>query len=433
MILLFFLQAQSQTEWITVYKIYPTEDSLLDFTLNIIDTPGFGDTRGIKRDNAIVQQIHDLFSAQGEQGVIDIDAVCFIAKAPDARLTATQTYIFTSIMALFGKDIAANICTLITFADGATPAVLASLKESKLPFGETFTFNNSALFAENESSLNNSLSPMFWKMGYTSFERFFKYICKLETKSLFLTKNVLDERNQLKTIISNILPQVKIGLSKITILKKEKEMVQRHEDDIEHNRNFSETLPKTEPNAIKLKPGVYITNCLDCKITCHKDCKITYDADKLSCAVMDRDTGKCTVCPGHCDWKRHRNSDYYLEFVTKMVTITSESMKKAFEAATGRKFTSERFIEQNKMEVESQLHDIKCMMEKVNMCRKRLDEIALTADPLTSEEYIDLLIASEKREHKDGFEERIVLLEEMKSLTNVDKHYEDLVEKITNM
>lgn len=36
-------QAISQTEWITVYKIYPAEGSRLNYTLNIIDTPGFGD------------------------------------------------------------------------------------------------------------------------------------------------------------------------------------------------------------------------------------------------------------------------------------------------------------------------------------------------------------------------------------------------------
>ena len=70
---------------------------MLNYTVNIIDTPGFGDTRGIKRDSAIVEQIRHLFSAQGEQGILDIDAVCFITKAPDARLTPTQKYIFGSI------------------------------------------------------------------------------------------------------------------------------------------------------------------------------------------------------------------------------------------------------------------------------------------------------------------------------------------------
>jgi predicted GTPase len=162
------LQAVSQTEWITVYKIAPMKGSRLKYTLNIIDTPGFGDTRGIERDHAVVDQIRHLFSAKGEQGVLYLDAVCFIVKAPDARLTVVQKYIFHSIMSLFGKDIESNICTLITFADGAKPPVVASLKESKLPFGTTFQFNNSALFSENKTT-NATLSPMFWEMGCCSF------------------------------------------------------------------------------------------------------------------------------------------------------------------------------------------------------------------------------------------------------------------------
>lgn len=76
-------------------------------------------------------------------------------------------------MSLFGKDIASNICTLITFADGAEPPVFASLKESKLPHEMTFPFNNSSLFAKEKDQAKNTLSPMFWEMGCKSFEQFF--------------------------------------------------------------------------------------------------------------------------------------------------------------------------------------------------------------------------------------------------------------------
>jgi hypothetical protein len=80
--------------------------------------------------------------------VATIDAVCFILKAPDSRLTSTQKYIFEAILSLFGNDIKDNICTLITFADGQTPPVLAglqALEHKSLPYDLYFTFNNSAL------------------------------------------------------------------------------------------------------------------------------------------------------------------------------------------------------------------------------------------------------------------------------------------------
>lgn len=117
----------------------PQEGNRLNYTLNIIDTPRFGDTRGLDQDEKTIDQIRHLFSETGSKGLLNIDAVCFIVKAPDARLTHNQTYIFRSIMSLFGKDNESNICTLITFADGAEPPVLASLKESNLPFESFFS------------------------------------------------------------------------------------------------------------------------------------------------------------------------------------------------------------------------------------------------------------------------------------------------------
>jgi predicted GTPase len=58
----------------------------LGYTINIIDTPGFGDTRGLDYDKQIVDQIRELFSSKGAKGMTTIDAVCFILKAPDSSI-----------------------------------------------------------------------------------------------------------------------------------------------------------------------------------------------------------------------------------------------------------------------------------------------------------------------------------------------------------
>jgi hypothetical protein len=105
----------------------------------------------------------ELFASRGAKGVATIDAVCFILKAPDSRLTSTQKYIFEAILSLFGNDIKDNICTLITFADGQTPPVLAgleALEHKSLPYELYFTFNNSALYAENTASLFSRISRL---------------------------------------------------------------------------------------------------------------------------------------------------------------------------------------------------------------------------------------------------------------------------------
>ena len=66
---------------VTVYKINYQDGFAVDFSLTIIDTPGFGDTRGtrgIKRDQEITEQIRNLFMSKS--GVCELDAVCFVGS-----------------------------------------------------------------------------------------------------------------------------------------------------------------------------------------------------------------------------------------------------------------------------------------------------------------------------------------------------------------
>jgi hypothetical protein len=62
------------------------EGSNIDYDLNIT---GFGDTWGIIRDKAIVDQIREFFTTPGDQGISFLDAVCFVNQAPLAMQTET--------------------------------------------------------------------------------------------------------------------------------------------------------------------------------------------------------------------------------------------------------------------------------------------------------------------------------------------------------
>lgn len=416
-------QAVSQTEWITVYKIMPRAGSRLQYSLNIIDTPGFGDTRGIERDQATIDQIRQLFSETGAKGVLNLDAVCFIVKAPDARLTVSQKYIFSSIMSLFGKDIESNICTLITFADGAEPPVLASLKAADLPYGSTFRFNNSALFAENKNIPNTSLSPMFWKMGCNSFQMFFDKISHFETRSLSQTKAVLKEREQLKTILSAILPQVKAGLTKLSELRDELEIFKKHKDDIENNKDFEYEVEETKQMSINLDQGHHVTNCLQCNFTCHDDCIIADDDNKSGCAAMK--DGFCTVCIKKCKWTEHKNARYKFVYVTEKVKKTYTEMKQKYEEAKGSKLTHESFIANLSKDVEHLFAYVNGMMTKMNRCKSRLKEIALRPDPLSTVEHLDQMIQAEEMERQQGYQRRIEMLHEFRHMAEIDKDFEN--------
>ncbi|XP_033831928.2 verrucotoxin subunit beta-like, partial [Periophthalmus magnuspinnatus] len=227
-------QAQSQTSEVTVYKINFDHGFMIDYSLTIIDTPGFGNTRGIKRDQQITEQIRKLFS--NNFGVNDIHAMCFVAQSALPRLSATQRYVFDSVLSIFGNDVAKNIRVLVTFADGQLPPVLEAITVAGVPCPKAddgkpahYKFNNSALFAENQSSVVG-FDEMFWNMGKASMRSFFDALHKTEPKSLTRIKEVLRERKQLEETVEDLQRKIKVALAKQDEIKQTEEQMKTAEE-----------------------------------------------------------------------------------------------------------------------------------------------------------------------------------------------------------
>ncbi|XP_042560552.1 uncharacterized protein LOC122129887, partial [Clupea harengus] len=412
-------QACSQTSQVTAYEIYHTNGFQVPFSLTIIDTPGFGDTRGIKQDKEITEKIRKFFSVKG--GIDTIDAVCFVVQSALARLTHTQKYIFDAILSIFGKDIADNIIVLVTFADGQSPPVLEAIQAAKIPCALNpdgsplhFKFNNSVLFANNTgaSSDEDNFDYMFWKMGKASMNKFFTHLNLMKPQSLTLTKEVLEERRQLEATVEGVQPMIRAGLSKLDEIKTTKAALQNHETHMKENEDFNYEIEVDKSEKIDIKSGTFITNCHGCNFTCHYPCQIPNDEDKRGCAAMK--DGNCTVCPNKCIWSDHFNMTYQWE--TKLVTVkrTYQELKSKYETALGEKMTTEKIITQLEVEYEQVQGKVVEMMETLTKCLQRLREIALRPDPLSTPDYIDVLIETEKQEAKPGWQKRLVELQEVR-------------------
>ncbi|XP_060557458.1 uncharacterized protein LOC132717894 [Ruditapes philippinarum] len=419
------VEQKVEAEWITCYTLNPEMGSRLDYPLNIIDTPSFGDTRGLKRDQEIVQQISQLFTEKKPKGVTFIDAVCFLIKAPDARLTDVQNYVFQSIMSLFGKDIENNFCSLVTFADGIDPPVLAALKQSGLPFGKVFTFNISSLFAKNSKLSTSSLSLMFLEMGLKCFRAFFGYLEQVEKKSLQLTKHVIDERSRLKETIQNLQKNLETGLIKVKDMKQEIQIIENSKATIKDNINFEYEVEETQQKIKKLPRGLHVTNCTHCHFTCHVRCEIANNDEIAGCSAMGRD-GNCQVCPEKCHWKKHAITPYIFEYVTVKIKKTFADMQQKYKEATGKLLSQEQIVKKLGEELNDLLDDIEDMMVAIKMCNERLKEIEPRPNQLTMTDHIDLMIENEKREKKEGFVQRINILNDFRKRAQISidvKHF----------
>lgn len=419
----------------TCYTIHNNVSDRINYTINLIDTPGFGDTRGLDQDQVIIDQIRQLFTAKGEQGVQTLDAVCFILKAPDARLTATQRYIFESILALFGNDIKDNICTLVTFADGQRPPVLAGIQAIDgvpLPYDTYFTFNNSALFVDNTQESPNNLSSFFWDMGVQSCRTFFDHVSNLQTRSLSLTTEVLVKRQKLETTIMHLHQEIEVGLSQINTLEKEIQIFTQNAQAILANKDFEYEVDEDYQEKVDLTgKGQYTTNCLTCNFTCHEKCAYANDTDKAKCCAMNRE-GKCNQCPNSCHWTNHHNTPYIIKWSKMKVKKRYDVMKKKYEEATQKSLSQEQVLEQMAEDVSRNEGQVQIMMEVISKLNNRLKEIALRPDPLSTVEYIELMIQSEKREKKSGFEDRIDALEKCKKRATYGESVQIFQDRIRN-
>lgn len=232
-------QSESQTKIITAYTFPKVEGMSIDYTLTIIDTPGFGDTGGITRDRQITKLIKDFFSVRGSEGIDQLHGVLFVTPASQPRLTATQTYIFETVLGIFGNDVKDNIFLMTTFADGQKPKVLGAVDKAGVPYNHYFKFNNSALYADNhgtgsdvdsdEDEDGESFNELSWKMGVKSFEKFSKKFDKVEARSLVLTREVMHEREHLQLILKEMPKKIAKGLTKMDELQQEEKVMRIHE------------------------------------------------------------------------------------------------------------------------------------------------------------------------------------------------------------
>ncbi|XP_006811067.1 uncharacterized protein LOC102782632 [Neolamprologus brichardi] len=260
---------------------------------------------------------------------------------------------------------------------------------------------------------------MFWEMGTKSMKRFFAALNKIETKSLTLTKEVLRERKQLEISVENLQLQVKLGLAKLEEIKETSEKLKEYEAEMSRNENFEFEVTVKKPFQEDISgSGNYITNCQQCHVTCHYPCTIANPEGLRNCPAMGSN-GYCTVCPGKCYWNVHFNQKYKWSYKDIKEKRTIKELKEKYDRARGEKMTVQGLADKLKAEYDCLQAEVMKLTERSAKCLNRLKETSLEPNPLSTLEYIDMLIEEEKSEGKEGWKQRVESLMEMKKKTEL--------------
>ncbi|KAL1280919.1 hypothetical protein QQF64_015519 [Cirrhinus molitorella] len=425
-------QAESQTSNVSSFELYNQPGFQIPYSLTIIDTPGFGDTRGIEHDKLISEQIKSFLCSP--LGIDHIDAVCFVVQASLPRLSANQKYIFDSILSIFGKDIAENIIIMVTFADGKDIPVLEAIKAADLPCQKNkkgqpthFNFNNSAVYTDkkpeehttpdkdsdddDDDDEEDKLTELVWDKTFKQMKAFFKTLEAIESKDLTLTIKVLEERERLEKAMASLTPQITAGLSKLSEIKKFKQCLENESENMAQNENFEQEVEVMKANRTPVNCLTMMHTCF----TCHSNCFLPAEDPVQTCAVMEND--HCIICTENCHYSAHSRENFMWTYETKIETKTIKELKDNFMAAKGKFMNTKQMLDA----LEKELRGIEDKLMKLVIlssdCLRKLDEIALKPKSLSTSEYLEILIKSEKDEKSPGFEDRTVGLEKMKQET----------------
>lgn len=221
---------------------------------------------------------------------------------------------------------------MITFADNKEipfqNALLSShanivdiIKSIKNPW--YFRFNNSAIF----SSIKDHFDEIFWKFSMVNYEGLMKKLLSLPSKSLILTKEVLQKRDLIKYYSYLLNDKIIKGVHILELIRINKEKIDLIKSNIEDCKNYIIEIEKPKYKEIKLKPDEYATTCLICNYTCHYPCYI-HDDYKAECDIFHNDF--CINCPKKCHYSEHKNIQYRIEIEKIKEKITCKELKNKY-------------------------------------------------------------------------------------------------------
>ncbi|XP_050970032.1 uncharacterized protein LOC127167820 isoform X1 [Labeo rohita] len=419
-------QSESQTSEITMYEVFPVNSPM---SLTIIDTPGYGDTRGLEKDLEVAENLSALF--QSEDGVHEVDAVCFVTQASKNRLSDRQHYIISSVLSLFGKDIVNNIVFLITHSDGLSPKnVISAINKAKIPCRRDksgqpvyFLFNNRQAEARYSEKRYIRAQRDAWEDSMNGMKHFLQSLDEINRSRLELTSDVMIERIRFEAHINNL--QLRVHEKELKKAEKLQilETMRQNRKNIEESKIFSISVEKTSKMKVPIESKSWkhrkAMTCTVCEENCHEfDC--WWASDPSKCEVMKN--GYCTVCTGKCHHSKHVKENKKYVTRSSRTTIEYDYIKKLYEKVQEQ---TKRFsviigdIDKDLKEIEDQKSNL---LSEAYQTIKHLSQIALKPDSAFTLQHLDFFIP---RVREAGRENWVRELEEMRRQAVADEANKD--------
>ena len=340
-------QAESQTDGLHLYYIKDNFNN----PIIIIDSQGFGDTKGIKYD----ELLREAFEYAFKNIIKHINIICFTVKSTDCRLDIFTKYIFSSVTSLFAKDLNKNFIFLTTFANNSTlelgPPFIDSIRKNsqfnniinKLDKNWYYNIDSLSLLSDYVDNITNysfkQMNDLYNEKIKNSenknFEKTlqvfkFKHEIKDDIKIIInLKEDIKLKKNEIENNDKKILElEEKLSLMKMAIEREKFLINQIYIPDKDYYINLIKE--KRDKRIYKLEheyeervvkelryDGETHTYCNYCESNCHENCNCY-----LSFLIL---CNECVVFPGFsskCNYCGHDKDDHTIRGYKKWVSET---------------------------------------------------------------------------------------------------------------
>ncbi|KAF8320491.1 hypothetical protein DL93DRAFT_2052832, partial [Clavulina sp. PMI_390] len=334
-------QSSSQTKAARLYKLMSNNG----IEVNILDTPGLADTRGLQRDELHKKSI----ATQIENHVTSVNAVIVLANGTIPRITTSTDYALTTLSALFPKTLATNIAFLFTnvsnplawnFSQDGVPEALEDAPQYLFdnPVARQKKYDELKQQPKNKKILSD-LKKLVYAGEQAALEtlgEIFDWLDGLTPQPVSSIIDLYEKSQQIEQQISNTL-------ARMDQAAKKKNEVAEIMSSIENGTTTMDAYAKYEQTVETLvwkqqESPFHNTLCseMGCYSNCHKECKLPFSLNPnrmKRCKSMKGDT--CL----HCNHSIMRHSHYRVlweQVPDAQVTVDKEMMKKWQNAKEGK-------------------------------------------------------------------------------------------------
>ena len=351
-----FHKMESKTSGAKVYSAI-----LSELKMGIIDTPGFGDSRGMKQDKLNTKSIIDVLRDEEY-----VNCVCLVINGRQARLSANLQYVLSEVTAILPKNVIGNV--IVVFTNTADPLDCNfELGELKVFFGRavedthTFYIENPYCRLEKaklrQGQLPTGMIAKSLKKNFEDTAQVLEGMCQ-----------VMKDFKRVHThdFISLYEKKQEVEKGVVTLLvaydnqQRIEKAIKRAQDEAETafkkkalNANFTSMQTLKVVELVQTDRHNTLCAAAECTSNCHDPCNLEKSVDKSvfkSCACMQGGED-CVVCGHHYTYHYHFEQRY--EEVVKEKQFVDESMKQKFHEASTMEERAQIFKENNEAKLRS--------------------------------------------------------------------------------